>query len=134
MKWLTPLVDHDQIMHTLIAAPPSSALVLIRCGDGWQAPVIWRAAPLSPDTLGDFDAEADEIAATITGPNISPVIVLRGFKPCPATRDPMCIPAAPIPRIFSLTRMSTRSSPNWKALRGTPCATRSSSISMPTRR
>ena len=77
MKWLTPLVDHDQIRTTLLAAPAEAALVLVRCGDGWQAPVIWRAAPLSPTTLGDFDGEADEIASTIEGPFLSPVIVLR---------------------------------------------------------
>lgn len=77
MKWLTPLVDHDQIRTTLLAAPAEAALVLVRCGDGWQAPVIWRAAPLNPNTLGDFDGEADEIASTIDGPILSPVIVLR---------------------------------------------------------
>lgn len=77
MKWLTPLVDHDQIKTTLLAAPSHAAIVLIRCGDGWQAPLIWRAAPMDPDTLGDYDGEADEIASTITGPYVSPVIVLR---------------------------------------------------------
>ena len=77
MKWLTPLVDHDQIRTTLLAAPAEAALVLVRCGDGWQAPVIWRAAALNPNTLGDFDGEADAIASTIDGPFLSPVIVLR---------------------------------------------------------
>lgn len=77
MKWLTPLVDHDQIKTTLLAAPAAAAIVLVRCGDGWQAPLIWRAAPMNPDTLGDYDGEADEIASTITGPYVSPVIVLR---------------------------------------------------------
>ena len=77
MKWLTPLVDHDQIRTTLLAAPAEAALVLVRCGDGWQAPVIWRAAALNPNALGDFDGEADAIANTIDGPFLSPVIVLR---------------------------------------------------------
>lgn len=77
MKWLTPLVDHDQITRVLLAAPSDAAIALVRCGDGWQAPLIWRSAPLNPETLGDFDAEAEEIAATISGPYVSPVIVLR---------------------------------------------------------
>ena len=76
-RWLTPLIDHAQIATTVAGAPAGAAVVLVRCGDGWQAPLIWRAASVDPATLGDYDGEAADIAATITGPYISPVIVLR---------------------------------------------------------
>lgn len=75
-RWLTPLIDHTQIATTMAGAPAAAAVVLVRCGDGWQAPLIWRAATVTPATLGDYDGEATAIAATITGPYVSPVIVL----------------------------------------------------------
>ena len=75
-RWLTPLIDHTQIATTVAGAPADAAVVLVRCGDGRQAPLIWRAATVTPATLGDYDGEATDIAATITGPYISPVIVL----------------------------------------------------------
>ena len=55
---LTPLIDHTQIATTMAGAPAAVAVVLVRCGDGWQAPLIWRAATVTPATLGDYDGEA----------------------------------------------------------------------------
>jgi len=75
-RWLTPLIDHTQISTTVADAPADAAVVIVRCGDGWQAPLIWRAATVTPAALGDYDGEAIAIAAAITGPYISPVIVL----------------------------------------------------------
>ena len=77
MKWLTPLIDTHQINTTIATAPAETAVILVRCGDGWQAPLIWRAASIDAEALGDFDAEASEIGTSISGPYISPVIVLR---------------------------------------------------------
>jgi len=67
-RWLTPLIDHTQIAATVTGAPVDAAVVIVRCGDGWQAPSIWRAATVTPASLGDHDGEATDIAATITGP------------------------------------------------------------------
>jgi hypothetical protein len=58
-RWLTPLIDHTQIATIAASAPATTAAVIVRCGDGWQAPLIWRAASVDPG-LSDTEI-ADKI-------------------------------------------------------------------------
>ncbi len=68
-------VDIQQIRTTIEQSPRRRAIVLVQCG---RAAPVWKAAPVSPDSLGDPAAEEFDLDRTLAGqPRRGPLIVLR---------------------------------------------------------
>ncbi len=70
------VVDIAQIRTTLEQSPRRRAIVLVQCGQA--TPAVWKAAPVSPASLGNPATEEYDLDRTLAGqPRRGPVIVLR---------------------------------------------------------